>query len=83
MGDRRLSAASRTPPKGQGFAVKIPCVRERVLIDGRDEVFLVVWVDSARGVADLIPVSECGGLEEDVPFSAIRPVDGDLSPAVE
>ena len=50
----------------------IPAVRERALIDGRDEIFLVVSVDFERGVADLIPVNDGGQPAEDVPFSALR-----------
>jgi hypothetical protein len=54
--------------------VRIPRVRERVRIDGRDEVFLVVWVDLEREVVDLIPIAEGGAVEESVPFRAIHPV---------
>jgi hypothetical protein len=53
--------------------VKIPRVRERVMIVGRDGIFLVVGVDRVREVADLIPVREALNLEEDVPFAGIRP----------
>ena len=53
--------------------MRIPRVRERVRIDGRDEVFLVVWVDLAQCVADLIPLADAGVLEESIPFAAIRP----------
>lgn len=53
--------------------MRIPRVRERVVIHGRDGVFLVVWVDHQRRVADLIPVNEAVSLEEDVPFAGIRP----------
>jgi hypothetical protein len=52
--------------------VRIPRVRERVVILGRDGIFLVVWVDTLRRVADLIPVHEAVNLEEDVPFAGIR-----------
>jgi hypothetical protein len=44
-------------------------------MDGHDGVFLVVWVDLPRMVADLIPVDETGKMQEDVPFTAIRPVE--------
>jgi hypothetical protein len=54
--------------------VRIPKVRERVRIEGRDDLFLVVWVDLERGVADLIPIADGGGLEESVPFRLIQPV---------
>jgi hypothetical protein len=54
--------------------VRIPRVRERVRIDGRDDVFLVVWVDLERELVDLIPIAEGGALEENVPFRVVRPV---------
>lgn len=50
----------------------IPAVRERVMIEGRDGVFLVVNVDLANGVADLIPVADGGTAEEDVPLASLR-----------
>ena len=53
--------------------MRIPRVRERVVIHGREEIYLVVWVDRVRRVADLIPVNEAVNLEEDVPFAGIRP----------
>ena len=52
--------------------MRIPRVRERVMILGRDGIFLVVWVDRVREVADLIPIREALNLEEDVPFAGIR-----------
>jgi hypothetical protein len=54
--------------------VRIPRVRERVRIDGRDDVFLVVWVDLEREVVDLIPIAEGEALEENIPFRAIHSV---------
>jgi hypothetical protein len=57
--------------------VRIPRVRERVRIDGREDVFLVVWVDLEREVADLIPIDDGGALEEGVPFHSIRPLAED------
>jgi hypothetical protein len=56
------------------FIVRIPRVRERVRIDGRDDVFLVVWVDLEGEVVDLIPIADGGTVEENVPFRAIHPV---------
>jgi hypothetical protein len=55
--------------------MRIPGVRERVVILGRAGVFLVVWVDLQRRVADLIPVNDAISLEEDIPFAGIRPLD--------
>ena len=49
-------------------------VREHVLIDGRDEVFLVACVDRARGVADLIQIADGGSVEEGVSLTSLRPV---------
>jgi hypothetical protein len=40
-------------------------------------VFLVVWVDLEREVADLIPIEDGGTLEESVPFHAIHPAEDD------
>jgi hypothetical protein len=54
--------------------VRIPRVRERVRIDGRDDVFLVVWVDLECEVVDLIPIAEGGAVEESVPFRSVHPV---------
>lgn len=58
---------------------RIPRIRERVLVDGRDGVFLVVWVDLPRMVAVLVRIDETGALEEDVPFTAIRPLNPEPS----
>jgi hypothetical protein len=54
------------------LTVLIPAVRERVMIEGRDGVFLVVSVDAANCVADLIPVADFGTVEEDVPLASLR-----------
>lgn len=50
----------------------IPSVRERVLIEGREGLFLVVSIDLQRKVADLVPVHGRADLEEDVPLSLLR-----------
>ena len=51
----------------------IPCARERVEVVGHEGVFLVITVDWARQVADLIPLA--GGLFglEGVSFAKLRP----------
>ena len=54
-----------------------PAVRERVVIEGGDEVFLVVSVDRERAVADLIPLSEGGSPQEDL--AALRRLKGHSS----
>jgi hypothetical protein len=59
--------------------VRIPRVRERVRIEGRDDVFLVVWLDLDREVVDLIPIAEGGALEESVPFRSIQSVADERS----
>jgi len=56
--------------------MRVPAVRERVSIEGRGGVFLVIGVDRERQVADLIPTTDDGRVEEDVPFAAITPVQG-------
>lgn len=61
----------------------IPTIRQRVMIEGRDEVFLVVWVDLRRNVADLVPVEGHKDLEEDVPFSKIRSATSGLATAAD
>lgn len=54
--------------------MQIPGVRQRVRLPDRSGDFLVIFVDRERQVADLIPALESDHLEEDVPFSALRPV---------
>jgi hypothetical protein len=56
--------------------VTFPAVRERVVIEGSDEVFLVVSVDRERAVADLIPLCEGGSPQEDVPLASLRRLKG-------
>jgi hypothetical protein len=52
--------------------MRIPAVRERVNMEGRKGVFLVIAVDRERQVAHLIPTTGPDvHLEEDVPFSRI------------
>jgi hypothetical protein len=53
---------------------RVPGLRERVCLESGDEVYLVVWVDHDRQVADLIPLSGGLRLEEDVPWARLRPV---------
>jgi hypothetical protein len=57
--------------------MRFPVVRERVRVSGRSGTFLVLSVDRARGVADLVSIPRKGPVEENVPLSSIRPlVDG-------
>jgi hypothetical protein len=53
-------------------AIANPNIRDRVHIEGHDEVFFVVYVDVRRRLVDLV----CGqrvGFLSDIPFSAVRP----------
>ena len=52
----------------------IPVVRERVLIDGRPGLFLVVRVDQEAEVAELVGLDRESYVSSDeVPFSRILP----------
>jgi hypothetical protein len=53
------------------IARHIPRVRERVCVEGHDEVFLVIFVDRERALADMVSTERVGDLLECVPFSAI------------
>lgn len=53
---------------------RVPGLRERVYLDHSDEQYLVVWVDHARKVADLLPVSGNLSLQEDVAWERLRPL---------
>lgn len=50
----------------------IPLVRERVRIQGRDGLFLVLRVDYRREVADVAQI-HTNEVDEDVPFRALLP----------
>ena len=50
-----------------------PELRERVAVSGQASVFIVVGVNRASGMADLVALVGNSFVEEDVPFSAIRP----------
>jgi hypothetical protein len=51
----------------------VPRIRERVCVEGCDEVFVVIYVDRERAVADLVSTGRVGELMESVAFSAIYP----------
>ena len=56
-------------------AAPVPCMRDRVRVDGYDEIFFVIYVDTRRRTADVV----CGqrvGFLSDVPFGAIHPAAG-------
>jgi hypothetical protein len=54
--------------------MRFPVVRERVRVQGRDGTFVVLSVDRARGVANLISAIKGGQVEENVPLSSILPL---------
>ena len=66
------------PHSGRGFhdrkplKMYIPLVRERVRIQGRDGLFLVLRVNYRRNVADVAQI-HTNEVDEDVPFSALFP----------
>ncbi|HUY93665.1 MAG TPA: hypothetical protein VMU71_00150, partial [Terracidiphilus sp.] len=55
------------------MAEYVPRMRERVCTEGRDEVFVVIYVDRERSVADLVSTGQVGEVLESVAFSAIYP----------
>ncbi len=55
------------------IAEYVPRMRERVCVEGRDEVFVVIYVDPETAVADLVSTEQAGELLESVAFSAIYP----------
>jgi hypothetical protein len=58
--------------------MRFPVIRERVRVQGRSGTFLVLSVDRARGVADVISTVR-GGHVENVPLSSILPLAGSQS----
>jgi hypothetical protein len=56
--------------------VKIPATREHVRLDGRNGIFLVLWVDRDQQVLNVVPLAE-GDAVETVPFSWVRPARED------
>lgn len=50
----------------------VPLIRERVRMEGRDELFLVLRADYNRSLADVARIHS-NQVEEDVPFSALFP----------
>lgn len=53
----------------------VPRLRERVCVEGREEVFVVIYVDPERAVADLVGTERVGDLLESVPFTAMYPAE--------
>ena len=59
-------------------AMYVPQAYERVFVAGQDGEYLVVWVDEARQVADLIPLYTAPFIRGSVAFSRLRPCDDAL-----
>lgn len=53
----------------------VPRLRERVCVEGRDEVFVVIYVDRDAAAADVVSTEQVGDLLECVPFTAIYPAE--------
>ena len=56
-------------------AAYVPREHERVFVEGRDEVYVVIYVDRDTTTADLVSTERVGDLLESVPFTAIYPVE--------
>ena len=54
----------------------MPHVSEVVALAGRDEAFLVLYVDEAQRNVDVIPVEDDGFVEEKISFDEVRPWEG-------
>ena len=54
--------------------MRFPVVRERVRVQGKEGTFLVLAVDRARGIADLMSASKGRQIEKSVPLSSILPL---------
>ena len=54
--------------------MRFPVVRERVRVQGKEGTFLVLAVDRARGLADLMPANKSMPIEKNVPLSSILPL---------
>ena len=60
--------------------MRIPRVRDRVRVEGHDEVFVVVYVNDGKHWADLACVERVGFLTQ-VPLALISPAEEDGRPA--
>lgn len=54
--------------------MRFPVVRERVRVVDRAGTFLVLSVDRARGLADLMPTTKGGQILSNVSLSSILPL---------
>jgi hypothetical protein len=59
----------------------IPRLHEKVFIAGGQGVFLVVWVDRQREMADLIPLRDAAGAKVSVPFAQLEPYRDKMPPS--
>ena len=57
--------------------MRFPLVRERVRVQGRNGTFLVLAVDRAAGVADIVSTAKGSPAEKGVPLSSILPLVDD------
>ncbi|HEY3706565.1 MAG TPA: hypothetical protein VGL22_16000 [Terracidiphilus sp.] len=54
----------------------IPSVRERVRVQGEDDIFLIVGVDHSRKLVDMISTTGTRAMVEDVPFAFLDLIRG-------
>jgi hypothetical protein len=54
--------------------MRFPAVRERVRLQGRGGTFLVLSVDRAAAVADIVATAAGARVEKDVPLAMILPL---------
>lgn len=62
---------------------RIPQLGQTVRIEGRSGLYRVLTEDIQRRVADLMENGNMHGIEKDVPFHAIRPVDEKVCKAIQ
>ena len=63
--------------------MRFPVVRERVRVQGRTGTFVVVAVDRAREVVDIVSATRTSQVEENVPLSSILRLSGQSAPGLE
>jgi hypothetical protein len=62
----------------------IPSVRERVRVQGDDDIFLIVGVDHCRKLVDMISATGTRAMVEDVPFEFLDLInDPALQPRID
>lgn len=53
-----------------------PKMGQRVRVEGREGVFVVVRLDRSRRIADLMQAAGTHAIEHELPFDSIRPLHG-------